>query len=236
MSLSTRKLLAGLEAEKCIGCCIQRTKVLEDALNYCRIGFVWFCLLLFRVLQEGKVSFYCGRVTFSNKSEISWILCKCTTCVLRVQGDARCIYCFSRNMLIITNIVATSSKGRAPSCRIPGYVCPCTDDGWCPLLIATQRRDAAAVETLLTNGAEVDCKEPQSGWILWSISKSFLIFDILVWSISMDLWSFCWVLDVVVKCEEECCCNVVLSLICMNHMMPGQPFNPINFFGMTALK
>ena len=44
--------------------------------------------------------------------------------------------------------------------------CPCTDDGWSPLLIATQRRDAESVETLLSNGAEVDCKEPQSGWQL----------------------------------------------------------------------
>eukprot|EP00435_Cladocopium_sp_Y103_P038769 s797_g10.t1 len=85
MSPSTRNLLVTLEAQKCIGCCIQRTKVLEDALTYC---------------------------------------------------------------------------------RIPGYCenCPCTDDGWSPLLIATQRRDAESVETLLSNGAEVDCKEPQSGW------------------------------------------------------------------------
>lgn len=85
MSPSTRNLLVTLEAQKCIGCCIQRTKVLEDALTYC---------------------------------------------------------------------------------RIPGYCenCPCTDDGWSPLLIATQRGDAESVETLLSNGAEVDCKEPQSGW------------------------------------------------------------------------
>ncbi|CAJ1455362.1 unnamed protein product [Effrenium voratum] len=83
MSTSTRDLLAGLEAQHCIGTCIQRTKILEDALTYC---------------------------------------------------------------------------------RIPGYVHPCTDDGWCPLLIATQRRDSQAVDTLLEHGAEVNCKEPQSGW------------------------------------------------------------------------
>eukprot|EP00438_Fugacium_kawagutii_P007378 Skav203430 [mRNA] locus=scaffold727:63371:64093:+ [translate_table: standard] len=85
MSPSTWSLLAGLEAKKCIGCCLQRTKVLEEALTYC---------------------------------------------------------------------------------RIPGYCenCPCTDDGWTPLLIATQRRDVQAVETLLSSGAQVDCKEPQSGW------------------------------------------------------------------------
>lgn len=85
MSPSTRTLLVNLEAQKCIGCCMQRSKVLENALTYC---------------------------------------------------------------------------------RIPGYCenCPCTDDGWTPLLIATQRRDAESVETLLSNGAEVDCKEPQSGW------------------------------------------------------------------------
>eukprot|EP00434_Breviolum_minutum_P033829 symbB.v1.2.029934.t1/scaffold3324.1/size59041/2 len=85
MSPSTQNLLMSSEAQKCLGCCIQRTKVLEDALTYC---------------------------------------------------------------------------------RIPGYCenCPCTDDGWSPLLIATQRRDVEAVETLLFNGAEVDCKEPQSGW------------------------------------------------------------------------
>ena len=31
---------------------------------------------------------------------------------------------------------------------------------------ATQRRNYNAVQTLLAHGAEVDCKEPQSGWIL----------------------------------------------------------------------
>ena len=57
-------------------------------------------------------------------------------------------------------------KTSSQNCK--GYCenCPCTDDGWSPLLIATQRRDAEAVETLLFNGAEVDCKEPQSGWQL----------------------------------------------------------------------
>ena len=41
MSPSTQNLLMSLEAQKCIGCCIQRTKVLEDALTYCRIPGWW---------------------------------------------------------------------------------------------------------------------------------------------------------------------------------------------------
>lgn len=83
MTPSTRELLAQLDAEKCIGCCMQRSRILHEALTYC---------------------------------------------------------------------------------RIPGYVQPCAEDGWSPLLIATQRRNYNAVQTLLAHGAEVDCKEPQSGW------------------------------------------------------------------------
>ncbi|CAE7430733.1 Ankk1 [Symbiodinium natans] len=83
MSPSTRQLLTQLDSEKCIGCCMQRNKILEEALTYC---------------------------------------------------------------------------------RIPGYIQPCADDGWSPLLIATQRRNYSAIKTLLAHGAEVDCREPQSGW------------------------------------------------------------------------
>ncbi|CAE7034070.1 Ankk1 [Symbiodinium sp. KB8] len=83
MTPSTQELLAQLDAEKCIGCCMQRSRILHEALTYC---------------------------------------------------------------------------------RIPGYVQPCAEDGWSPLLIATQRRNYNAVQTLLAHGAEVDCKEPQSGW------------------------------------------------------------------------
>jgi hypothetical protein len=55
MSPSTRNLLVTLEAQKCIGCCIQRTKVLEDALTYCRIpgwqkmGRTWLKSMVFGI-------------------------------------------------------------------------------------------------------------------------------------------------------------------------------------------
>ena len=44
MTPSTRELLAQLDAEKCIGCCMQRSKILEEALTDCRIpGYVQPC-------------------------------------------------------------------------------------------------------------------------------------------------------------------------------------------------
>jgi len=83
MSPSTSNLLLQLDAANCIGCSLRRSKVLEEALTYC---------------------------------------------------------------------------------RIPGYELPCSEDGWSPLLIATQRRHCDAVETLLQHGAKPDCREPESGW------------------------------------------------------------------------
>ena len=44
MSPSTLNLLAQLDAEKCLGCCMQRSKILNEALTYCRIpGYVQPC-------------------------------------------------------------------------------------------------------------------------------------------------------------------------------------------------
>ena len=67
MSPSMQDLLAQLDAEKCIGCCMQRSKILKEALTYC---------------------------------------------------------------------------------RIPGYVQPCADDGWSPLLIATGRCSSRLLKSL----------------------------------------------------------------------------------------
>jgi len=48
--------------------------------------------------------------------------------------------------------------GMVAALQRPG---PC---GWSPLLIAVQRKQAAAVSALLELGAEVECREPCCGW------------------------------------------------------------------------
>jgi len=45
-------------------------------------------------------------------------------------------------------------------------------NSWPPLIIATHRRQLAAVSALLKLGADVDCQEPQSGWtpLMYAVS------------------------------------------------------------------
>jgi hypothetical protein len=76
------------------------------------------------------------------------------------------------------------------------------------------------VETLLSNGAEVDCKEPQSGWqlggILWEFMRDidiYIIFILLRYS------------------ETQKTCNLLQCFLHQKHIeslgLPD-PFPPVN--------